>query len=134
MTDSHEGGCLCGAIRFEVRGKPLWVAHCHCFSCRRNTGAPVATFVGLSKEQFLLTQGRPATFASSPGVSRAFCATCGTPLTYEAEQFAGEVHVYVSAFDEPSDFVPTAHVHTREQISWLKLDDGLKRFEGSGQD
>ncbi|MFZ2005552.1 MAG: hypothetical protein WB697_12720 [Stellaceae bacterium] len=28
------GRCLCGAIRYEFRGAPEWVVHCHCDSCR----------------------------------------------------------------------------------------------------
>ncbi len=126
--DIHEGGCLCGALRFEARGRPLWVAHCHCQSCRRNTGSAFATFVGFANEGFAYVAGAPKTYASSPGVTRGFCGACGTPLTYQAERYPGEVHVYVCTLDRPQDFVPRAHVHTGEQLPWLRLDDGLPRY------
>lgn len=124
----HEGGCLCGAVRFEARGKPLWVAHCHCHSCRHHTGSAFATFVGYKQAQFRVTQGALQAYASSPGVVRSFCAACGTPLTFAAERWPGDVHVYVSTLDRPEAFEPEAHVHVGEQLPWLHLDDGLPRF------
>jgi hypothetical protein len=104
----HEGGCLCGAVRFETRGKPLWIAHCHCRSCRHHTGSAFATFVGYKQAQFRVTQGALQTYASSPGVVRSFCGACGTPLTFAAERWPGEVHVYVSTLDRPEAFEPKA--------------------------
>ena len=35
------GGCLCGAVRYEVRGPLRDVVNCHCGQCRR----PVAQLV-----------------------------------------------------------------------------------------
>ena len=130
----HEGGCLCGALRFEARGKPLWVAHCHCRSCRRNTGSAFATFVGYSETQFRVIEGALHTYASSPGVARSFCGACGTPLTYAAARYPGEVHLYVSTLDRPEVFEPKAHVHVEEQLPWLQLDDGLPRYRTTSRD
>ncbi len=133
-SETHGGRCLCGTVRFEARGAPLWVAHCHCESCRRNTGTAVATFVGFAQDRFATVKGAPRTYASSPGVTRSFCADCGTPLAYEAERSPGEVHVYISTLDRPQDFVPQIHVHVGEQLPWLRLDDGLPRYLASAHD
>lgn len=126
------GRCLCGRIRFVARAGPLWVAHCHCTSCRRNTGAPVTTFVGFRKDQIEFTGDRDF-YLSSPGVRRGFCGHCGTPLTYEAEHCGDEVHFYVSVMDDPSAFTPEKHVFYGERISWLELHDALPRFNGPGR-
>ena len=137
MTDTPQtatGGCLCGAIRFEAAGEPLWIAHCHCHSCRRNTGAPVTTFVGFPADGFTYAAGRPKVFNSSPDVRRSFCADCGTPLTYEADRAAGEVHVYISTLDNPDAFPPQFHVFTAEGIQWLHLDDNLPRYRATSRD
>lgn len=130
--ETHEGGCLCGALRFEAHGKPLWIAHCHCRSCRRNTGSAFATFVGYRQEQVRIVEGTRQTYVSSPGVARSFCGTCGTPLSYAAERYPGEIHLYVSTLDRPEVFEPGAHVHVGEQLPWLHLDDGLPRFQTTG--
>lgn len=134
MSDIQHGQCLCGGVKFEASGKPMWVVHCHCHSCRRNTGSAVATFVGLQQEQFRYIEGTPKSFASSPGVRRSFCSDCGTPLAYEAERCPDEIHIYISTFDHPEAFQPTAHVFTAEQIPWLHMDDGLNRYKGMTRD
>ena len=121
-------------MRYRVEGAPLWVAHCHCTSCRRNTGAALATFVGVSRDRFRITQGEPASYNSSPGVTRRFCTRCGTPLTYEATRYSDEVHVLIGGFDTPAAFTPTLHVWTAEQLPWLHLADELPRFAATSRD
>ncbi|MDH3476303.1 MAG: GFA family protein, partial [Rhodospirillales bacterium] len=129
MTErAATGGCLCGAVRYEAKGEPLWVAHCHCHSCRRNTGSAIATFVGYRQENFAYSAGAPAGYASSPGVTRSFCARCGTPLTYRAERFPGEVHLYISTLDDPENFRPKGHVYFAERIPWFDTADHLPRY------
>ena len=128
------GHCLCGAVAFLSEGKPLWVAHCHCASCRRNTGAAFATFVGVRAGSFRYTRGAPQRFESSPGVFRSFCGRCGTPLTYEAAKYPDEVHIDIGALDEPERFRPQAHVHVAEQLPWLELSDSRPRFARTARD
>lgn len=122
---------MCGAVKFEFHTAPIWIGYCHCYSCRRNTGAPVTAFVGVAATEFKLCRGSLTKYSSSPGVVRSFCATCGTPLTYAAERFPGEVHIYISVLDEPERFVPEFHVFTEEQISWFQVADRLPRHLGT---
>ena len=65
---------------------------------------------------------------SGSGVTRRFCGRCGTPLTYEAELYPGEVHVLLGTLDRPEDFVPQIHVHVGEQLPWLEIPDGRPRY------
>jgi hypothetical protein len=120
------GGCLCGAVRYRVRGEPVWVAHCHCKSCQRASGSAVLPFAGFATEGFEIVQGTPVRFASSPGVARSFCPTCGTPLTYQAERFPGEVHITLGSLDAPAAFTPTAHVWTEDRVASIAYSDGLR--------
>ena len=78
---TYEGGCLCGAVRYRVTGRPIWTAFCHCRSCRRATGSAVAAYAGYAADRFEVTKGAATHFASSDGVSRGFCPRCGSPLT-----------------------------------------------------
>ena len=119
--------CLCGAVQYQVLGDPAWIGHCHCLSCRRNTGAAIVTFVGFHDKDVSLMQGQPILYESSPGVRRRFCGQCGTPVSYEADRFPGEIHLYVSSFENPEQFQPQFHVYESEKIHWLKLDDSLPR-------
>ena len=134
MTRQTTGSCLCGVVRFEAEGEPLWIAHCHCHSCRRHTGSVLATYVGMAKDRFRYTQGTPGTYASSPGVTRSFCASCGTPLAYETERLPEEIHLYISTLENPEDFTPVRHVFFSERIPWFDTADDLPRHpETSGR-
>lgn len=126
--ERHDGRCLCGRIRFRAEGQPLWVAHCHCESCRRATAAPMATFAGYRPGNVAWSGETPAAFDSSPGVTRRFCGRCGTPLTFEAERYPDEVHLYVATMNDPGAFSPGCHVFVEERISWMHLADGLPQY------
>lgn len=132
MADAlYSGRCLCGGLRYTVNRPPLWIGHCHCESCRRNTGSAMASFVGVAADAFIVTHGSLSAYESSPGVRRSFCPRCGTPLTYESQRFPGEVHVYLGTLDDPNQFRPEFHVHCAERIPWFEVRDALPRYPGS---
>jgi hypothetical protein len=121
MSSIHEGGCLCGAVRFQVAGPTKWTAYCHCASCRRHTGAPVSAYAGFERDQVHFTKGQPALYASTPGVARGFCGVCGSTLTYEGDRWPSEVHFHVGAFDRPEDFAPEGNAFPEEKLAWLHI-------------
>ena len=129
------GHCLCGRTRYRGRGQPKWVLYCHCESCRRATGAPVTTFACFTEETFDFEGEAPARYQSSPGVWRTFCPQCGTPLTYQAADLPGEVHLLVGSADHPEapHLTPQRHVFENERIAWCDIGDHLpkKRAETS---
>src|SRR5579864_5912020 len=110
------GQCLCGAVRYEYRGAPAWVLHCHCESCRRHTASAVATFVCVERARLRFTGEAPAVYASSPGVRRSFCRRCGSPIAYEADRAPGEIHLYAGTLEEPALVAPEVHVHAEERL------------------
>ncbi|PZX17727.1 hypothetical protein LX81_01454 [Palleronia aestuarii] len=121
------GHCLCGAVTWEAAGKAVWQAHCHCESCRRATGSGIATFVAVPRDGFAWTGAEPAAYASSPGVTRRFCGTCGSPLSYESAEYPGEVHLYAASLDDPARAQPEKHAFWEEHVPWIAGGDGLPR-------
>ena len=128
---TREGGCFCGQVRYRTEGAPHWVLHCHCESCRRSTGAAMVTWVGFKEERFELTAGEPAIHNSSKGIQRGFCPACGTHVTFVSERWPGQVHLLVATLDDPASVEPSGHVYEVERLPWIKLDDGLPRYEAT---
>jgi hypothetical protein len=124
------GRCLCGDIRFEYRGEPIVVEHCHCESCRRHTSAPFATFIVVDKAAFRYTRGTPVPYASSPGVERTHCARCGAPIAYEN---ANEFALYAGTLDDPAPLTPARHIFVAEKLPWISIGDDLPKFEFSAK-
>lgn len=116
---SRSGACQCGNVRFTVTGKPKFTARCHCASCRRATGAEFSTWVGWRDAQLAWSGEKPQRYASSPGVQRGFCGKCGTPLSYQGENWPGETHLLIGLFDQPQDFPPAGDAFKDEALPWL---------------
>ena len=125
------GGCLCGKVRYETTGDPFSVAHCHCKDCRKHSGGPVVTLAGFKFDQVQFSGADRKTYESSPGVGRAFCDNCGTPLTWEGDgDDLGRIfEFHISTFDKPEDLVPTSHMFSLERIPWFDIADDLPRYE-----
>ncbi len=124
------GHCLCKAVRYEFTGKPRWVMHCHCASCRRAVGSAVATYVGVIAARARYTGEMPKRHESSPGNFRHFCGSCGTPVAYTGARWPDEIHFYHGTLEDPSAWPPTGHAHVVEQVSWFDVHDELPRYEG----
>jgi len=116
------GGCLCGAVRYEARGEPYNITHCHCADCRRSSGAAFVTWASFRRRDFLFTKGESREFAWAERF-RAFCAQCGTPLTFTAERDANEIDVTVCTFDDPGAVLPADHTWTEDRLRWIHLDE-----------
>ncbi|MFQ5534673.1 MAG: GFA family protein [Sphingomonadales bacterium] len=120
-TRTYDGGCSCGWVRYRVTGRPIWTANCHCRSCRRSTGAAMASYAGYLKDNFTFLSDDPATYNPSPFVARTFCARCGTSLTYQGDRWPGEIHIHVGSLDDPEQFAPEGDAFEEQRLSWLHL-------------
>jgi hypothetical protein len=125
-----EGGCLCGAVRYRVTGDSIAVVYCHCSMCRRASGAAVVNWAMFPQEQLAIVQGTPAIYASSPGVERSFCGSCGTQLTFRADFMPGLVDLTVGSLDDPTALPPQMHIWEKSRVPWLQLADALPRHDG----
>ncbi|HVG50820.1 MAG TPA: GFA family protein [Xanthobacteraceae bacterium] len=124
------GGCHCGAIRYEVTGKPLTHAFCHCTDCRRHAGAPMVSWSMYPQAALAVTKGTPKIYESSKDARRHFCAECGTGLFYYNEQMMpGIVDIQSSTYDNPDAVPVEAHVQVAERIGWMKTAHTLPEFE-----
>lgn len=84
-----KGRCLCGAVRYEAAGAPVYVFNCYCATCRRETGAGHATIIVTPKEGFTLSGDvkvvAPAREGGAAPIPRTFCPACGTTLFAQSD-------------------------------------------------
>lgn len=125
----HTGHCLCGAVTFEVADDAINASFCHCPSCRRSAGAPMVAWAMFPRGAVRYTSAIPATYASSPGVSRGFCNRCGTTLSFEAYYMPGLIDLTVSSFADTAAFAPNMHIFTRHREPWTFNLDALASYE-----
>ena len=133
MPDQRvSGSCLCGAVQFEIRLPTRWVAHCHCSMCRRAHGAGYVTWVGVDADGFNIIGGAEELrrHRSTPSAVRSFCGTCGSPLFFQSDRWAGEIHVTRASIPGPLDREPQAHAFFSDKAHWISVDDGLPRRGG----
>ncbi|MGX9462940.1 GFA family protein [Shewanella sp. A14] len=124
-----QGGCLCGAVRYQISGVPFDADYCHCSQCRKSTGAVVMSWMDFHREQVTWLQGQVTEFASSSHIRRGFCQQCGTSMTYRHLDYPEFCTLSIASLDEPQNVTPTYHIYTEEQVSWLKIDDICPRYK-----
>lgn len=118
---TRTGHCLCSAVTFALEGPHNWAGHCYCDSCRRNSGAPVITFVGHPDGKWRWTGQVPTCFESSPGTRRHFCPRCGSSVAYASDRYPNETHFHATLLDDPSVIEPTGRFHADEKLPWPDL-------------
>lgn len=115
------GGCQCGAIRYEFYA-PLEGMHvCHCRMCQRATGGLFAALAGGKPENFAWTRGNPRFFASSNLARRAYCADCGTPLSFKYETPTARMYVTIGSLDDPEQARIEKQFGIESRLSWVKF-------------
>lgn len=121
------GSCLCGQVRYEIRGAPKAMYHCHCGTCRKANGAAFATNLIVAADDFAVVSGREglASFESSPRKRRYFCSRCGSPLYSHAEATAQIVSVRSGTLDGDPGLRPSIHTHVASRAPWDEICDGL---------
>ena len=92
----------------------------------------MATLAVFKADQVHFTGNDRKAYRSAPGVERAFCADCGTSLTWETVlgDEGALCALHISGFDNPDALTPTGHSFYPERISWFEVDDDLPRHEG----
>ena len=130
MTETHSGGCHCGAIRYQLAGKPKDIALCHCVDCRRNAGAPVMAWAGYPEDSLVMTKGEAKLFKSTGATRRSFCGDCGTGLFYRnADILPGIVEVQLSTMDDQEALPPTIQIQVAERLGWMKTAHQLPEIQ-----
>ncbi|WIY54026.1 GFA family protein [Devosia sp. YIM 151766] len=126
MSDGEirQGGCLCGIVRYEVRGAPFRTGLCHCADCRKVTGSSFLAYADWADGQFQYT-GDVKTYDG-----RSFCPRCGSRLFSIGDH---RVEIYLGTLDDaPSGIVPMVEGWIKRREAWLLPLDAEQHDEDIG--
>jgi hypothetical protein len=129
-----EGGCSCGAIRYEMTASPLIVHACHCRDCQRITGSAFVINIWIERK---FVQAGPAavqSFRLAGGSGKPhevfFCGACGTYVWSRYHGAPGDfLFVRAGTLDTPDAVRPDVHIFTRSKVPWLNLPEGVPAFK-----
>jgi hypothetical protein len=122
----HTGGCLCGGVRYRVRGELRGVIACHCSQCRRTSGHYAAMTSAPSANIELTNSERLVWYKSSDTAERGFCGTCGGNVFWK---LAGRDAISITAgtLDTPTHLTMVEHIFVADKSDYYALEDDLPK-------
>ena len=130
------GGCLCGSVRYEVRGPLRSVLVCHCIECRRCHGH-VSASTAAHKDDLVLLDERGLRWIQSPRsdarARRGFCGECGSSLFWDPPG-RETISIAAGTLNGPTGLRVLSHWFTSQAGDYYELpEDGLPHHERSGE-
>lgn len=128
----YEGGCLCGAVRFKIAGGIQNPVYCHCSQCRKAQGSAFAANGIVAAASFELIKGAQelTAFESSPGKTKYFCRTCGSPIMSRNVARPEDVRVRLGTIESEITERPIAHIFASSRAGWDDITDRLPQYPG----
>ena len=122
MTESLDGGCACGRVRFTATIDNYDAYLCHCRMCQRATGSVSIAYKGVNRDD-VTWRAEPDWYDSSPIAQRPYCRECGTSLGFRFKDESENMDLAVAAFDDPSRFLPKHHFGAESMHrAWLNTE------------
>jgi len=134
MTAVKEGGCVCGAVRYRMKGEPAFGVICHCAWCQKRSGSAFsfnAYFHAADVEILGGQLGRYEHRSDETGrwLRTEFCVVCGTPVTHTGEMRPGLRAIAAGTMDDPDWFRIDRHIWARSARPWVTMPEGLEVYE-----
>ena len=131
------GGCLCGAVRYEIVEAPVLTYTCHCTDCQHLTSSAFSMAIIVPDSAFRLTAGEPRLTYSTADSGRlktrflcpeCSCWICGPPHPGATPEDLVVRRVRAGTLDDTSWLRPTAHFWTRSKQPWVVLPESDQIF------
>ena len=131
MTEIHEGGCVCGGVRYRTTGMPKRVSACSCSWCQKRTGSALGISVYFDKGDVEILQGKLRAYGLVSDADRwiesEFCTICGTTVTWTLEFLPNFRGIAGGTFDRPTFWYDLQrYVFARSKPDWLEIPEGIE--------
>jgi hypothetical protein len=128
-AEARTGACLCGAVRYRVRGPLRGIIVCHCGQCRRWHGYLCGSTSAARADVDLEGAHALRWYATSARGRLGFCGTCGSSLFFEPADEA-RLAIAAGSLDQPSGLAVIGHEYVASRADYDRIDDGLPAFAG----
>jgi hypothetical protein len=126
------GGCMCGAVRYQIDAEPVTAFVCHCRACQYVSGGAGAHVLIAPRGSVRLTRGALRTYwsvaDSGAQIGRQFCEICGTPIMSDLESQPDLLVIKAGSLDDPAWFKPTANLWTDAAQPWHRMEPGIPSY------
>jgi hypothetical protein len=133
MTQTLEGGCACGAVRYRLASAPMFVNCCHCTWCQRETGSAfvINAIIETSRVELVRGETMAVSTASESGTPQIIhrCQACHVALWSHYGGRTKAAFVRAGTLDKPNPIEPDAHIYARSKLRWVSLEGGAPAFE-----
>ena len=125
---SITGECLCGGVKYEIRGKLRDARSCHCSTCRKAfSNASAYALVEPSEFKWLSGEDLLTSYANKHGFGLQFCKICGSTL---AATNNGIIHgVTLGCLNDDPEIEINRHIHVGSKAKWEKIPEGVTTFQ-----
>jgi hypothetical protein len=128
------GGCQCGAVRYEISGKPVSLYVCHCRECRKQSSSAFGISVIVKRSDFRLTQGEVKVWSRPTDSGRTlacmFCPACGSRVWHETVGATDTISVKGGSLDDSPDLRSAVHIWTVRKLPGVVIPEGARQFSG----
>ena len=138
MGEVLSGGCLCGAVRYEVnltiRFRPY---ACHCTDCQTRSGSAFGIQQSVLASDLNCTGEliRGQHVQPSGAVAGIFaCEKCLTRIYTDNDRRPGIVNLRAGTLDNSEALAPAAHLWVTSKLSWVVLPPDVICLDGQPKD
>ena len=133
-----EGGCACGAVRYQLLEDPLELHVCHCTRCQTVSGSAFVMCMPVHSRGLKVLQGAPelVSFESRDGQSKRHlrCPDCNSCMWGEIRGLPEVLALQAGTLDDTGWLEPIAHIWTSSAQPWVEIPAGVLLYEHEPED
>ena len=129
MSEEIHGSCLCGTVKYAVKGPFDVFYFCHCTRCRKSTGSAHASNIFTSADNIRWISGedniKRFDLTTAEFFSKCFCGECGSLVPYLSRR-GPIIIIPAGSLDGDPPIRPKNNIYWESRAEWYD--------EGKGAD
>ena len=121
------GRCLCGGIKFKIKGNLRYVSNCHCIQCMKTHGN-YASYTACKENNLKFLNNKTLKwYKSSINAKRGFCTKCGASVFFKRIK---STYISISAgmFNNPTKLKTKMHIFTKGKLDYYVLNNKIPKY------